>query len=173
MKQKAVVLIFALLVISNNLIAQKQLILENTKLNKTVVIESLDYVNIQYSGYLNQLEESKTNILDVTDSSLVFKNIKGTDYLTDRHEVLNSDITGFRKFWKFQPLVKPLTSVSVSIGSFYAFKEIEGVSEVDALIYASLAGVATNYILDFIFDEKIEYKIADGWNLRVGATVTQ
>ena len=51
-------------------------------------------------------------------------------------------------------------------------KEIEGVSEVDALIYASLAGIATNYLLDFIFDEKIEYQIADGWNLRVGATVT-
>jgi len=172
MKQKAVVLIFALLVISNNLFAQKQLILENTKLNETITFETTDHVKVQYNGYLNQLEESKTNLLSVTDSSLVFMNIKGTDYLTDRHEVLNSDITGFRKFWKYQPLVKPLTTLSVSIGSFYAFKEIEGVTETDALIYASLAGIATNYLLDFIFDEKIEYKIADGWNLRVGATVT-
>jgi len=172
MKQRVLVVIFALLLVSNYIVAQKQLIFENSKLNERIEFESKNYVKIQYNGYLNQLEESKAYILGVTDSSLVFQNTKGTDYLNDTHEVLNSDITGFRKFWKFQPLVKPLTTVSVSIGSYYAFKEIEGVSEVDALIYASLAGVATNYILNFIFDEKIEYQIADGWNLRVGATVT-
>lgn len=172
MKQKVTILFFSMIIITNYLSAQNQLVFENSELNETVQFEVKDYVKIQYNGYLNQIEESKTYIIDVTDSSLVFQNTKGTEYLTDRHEVLNSDITGFRKFWRYQPFVKPLTSVSVSIGSYYAFKEVNSISETEALIYASLAGIATNYLLDFIFDEKIEYKIADGWNLRVGATVT-
>ena len=168
MKEKVVILIFSLLIVSNFLIAQKQLVFENSKLTETIQFEAKDYVKIQYSGYLNQIEESKTYIVDVTDSSLVFINTKGTSYINDKYEVLNSDITGFRKFWKYQPFVKPVAVASVSIGTYYLLDGTNNYSETEVLLYASLAGVATNYIIGFIFDEDIQFKIADGWKLRVG-----
>ncbi|MCF6269970.1 MAG: hypothetical protein L3J41_09675 [Melioribacteraceae bacterium] len=169
MKSRRKILLIAVILFSNSVYSQKQLLFENTNMSKTVVVEARDYLNLQFNGYLNQTTELKSYIAEITDSSLVFKSNDGTYFTNKTYEVKNSDITGFRKLSLFQPYVKPLINVSVTLGSYLAFDASKKFSDTEVLLYTTVIGIATAYVVNLIFKDDIEFKIADGWKLRVNA----
>jgi hypothetical protein len=44
-------------------------------------------------------------------------------------------------------------------------------SEADLLLYSSLAGFAVTYAVDLLFPDDIQFKVADGWNIRFEPSV--
>ena len=98
--KKMIMIIFGLSLLYNSVLAQKELIFENPQTDEVYRFESTDYMKVQYYGYLNQPTEFQNNIMSITDSSVVFVNAKAKNHLCEKHEVLISDITGFRKIWK-------------------------------------------------------------------------
>ena len=158
--------------ISNLTIAQNKLLFENKTLNRTITIEAKNYLNLQFNGYLNQTTELKSYIVEVKDSSLVFKTIPNVGFTNKTYEIKNSDITGFRKLSVFQPFIKPTINISVTIGSYFLFDASNKFSDTEVILYTTAVGIAASYVVNLIFKDDIEFKIADGWNLRVGAFAT-
>jgi hypothetical protein len=172
MKFRVTIIFLVVFFISSLTIAQKQLLFENKTLNKTITIEAKDYLNLQFNGYLNQTTELKSYIAEVKDSSLVFTTSPNVGFTNKTYEVKNSDITGFRKLSIFQPYIKPAINISVTIGSYFVFDASNKFSDTEVILYTTVVGIATSYIVNLIFKDNIEFKIADGWNLRVGAFAT-
>ena len=116
---------------------------------------------------MNQSRETVNHIKSITDTSIVFS-LKGKKNLSDDREVRVSDITGFRKMWKFRPFIIPLTNLAVGIGTYFAISENDKLSDGEKLLYATGATVASSLILKFLFKDDIKFKISDGWTVRVG-----
>lgn len=156
-----------LMVLSATAAAQTRLIFENARSQETVVIESRDLVNIQFRGYLNQLQLTKSTVAAVTDGSLFLFNAN-KDLPAQPFEIKGEDITGFRRIPGIQPYIKPIGSLGASIGMFYLLESNAKITPAEQIIYTTLAGIAVNYLLDLLFPDDIKYQVADGWKVRFG-----
>ena len=169
---KLTILFFTIIFLSNTAFAQKQLLLENSRLNKRIIIEERDYLALQFSGYLNQSTILKSYIAEVKDSSLVFTTIAGVGFTDSTYEVKNLDIIGFRKLSKFQPYIKPAINISVTLASYFIFDASGKFTDTEVILYTTAVGVVTSYVVNLIFKDNIEFQIADGWNMRVTPFLT-
>ena len=172
MNFRIAILFLVMFLVSNLAFAQKQLLFENKTLNKTITIEAKDYLNLQFNGYLNQTTEIKSYVAEVKDSSLLFRTIPNVGFTGKTYEIKNSDITGFRKLSVFQPYIKPAINLSVTIGSYFVFDASNKFTDTEVILYTTVVGIATSYVVNLIFKDNIEFQISDGWNLRVGAFAT-
>jgi hypothetical protein len=144
--------------------SQSTLVFENAALQDTVRIEAKDYVNIEYKGYLNQVEQRKEYVNSVEASSIYMAASLKT--LPVGYEIKGSDITGFRRMSPIQPFIKPVTSIGVLLGTYFVLADNKSMSEADLLLYSSLAGIVITYAVDFLFPENIEHQVSYGWNVR-------
>jgi hypothetical protein len=159
------VLVVVLLSIQAN--GQSRLVFELAASHDSVVVESGDLVNIQYRGYLNQVQLNKSHVAAVANGSLFLLN-GGKDLPAQPFEIKGEDITGFRRMSPIQPFIKPLGSLAASIGMLYLLDSSDNISLGSQILYTTLAGIAVNYLLDLLFPDDIKYHMADGWKVRSG-----
>ncbi len=150
--------------------AQTTLVFENAQLQDTVRIEAKDYVNIEYKGYLNQPGQQMAFVKSVNASSIYLAASMKT-LPAEGYEIKASDITGFRRMSVIQPFIKPVTSLGVLLGTYFVLADNKSMSEADLLLYSSLAGFAVTYAVDLLFPDDIQFKVADGWNIRFEPSV--
>lgn len=150
--------------------AQTTLVFENAALQDTVRIEAKDYVNIEYKGYLDQPGQQMAFVKSVNASSIYLAASMKT-LPPDGYEIRASDITGFRRMPFIQPFIKPVTSLGVLLGTYFVLADNKSMSEADLLLYSSLAGFAVTYAVDLLFPDDIQFKVADGWNIRFEPSV--
>ena len=164
--------LFILCLLSQSaLFGQTKLIFENNQLNEKYEVENGDYLKILYVGYLDQPAEQKSYISYINDSSIIFKTTKSKDLLDDDIRVRLQDIQGFKKLWKWEPIARPIITLGTTIGSYYYF-DSDHFSSNEQLLYTTLVTVGTSLLLNFIFDDTIEYKMSDGWTFHLSTSGT-
>jgi hypothetical protein len=163
----SMILIVLSVLLGGRAAAQNRLVFEHAASHDSVVVESGDLVNIQYKGYLGQIQLNKNRVALVGPGSLFLMN-PGKDLPAQPFEIKGEDITGFRRMSPIQPFIKPLGSLAASIGMLYLLDAQDNISLGSQILYTTLAGIAVNYLLDLLFPDDIKYRMADGWSVRSG-----
>jgi hypothetical protein len=166
MQRKAILVAIAITLASALGFGQANVIFENPAAQQTVIVSSGDYVNLQFRGYLNQLQLNKSYVTAVSDSSL-FLSSSDKSLPAGSFEIRGSDLTGFRRMPAIQPFIKPLGSLAATLGMFFVLESNSKFSAGEQILYTSLAGVAVNLLLDLLFPENIAHYVADGWRVRI------
>jgi hypothetical protein len=166
MKKLFIVSAFLIFTLQTNMWAQKNLIFEHPASGEVVVVEDGDYLNLEYKGYLKQFQLFKSNVNSISDNSVFFIN-KESGLPNNVYEIKGEDITGFRRMWKYQPFIKPIASLGVTVGTYFILEDND-LSPGTQLLYSVASGIALNYLIDFLFPEDIKFHISDGWTVRFG-----
>jgi len=155
------------LTFSTLVFAQKVFIFENKAQNIEVEVEESDLLKLEYKGYLGQLSLYQSKVVDFNDSTIVFESINAESQAEKHFTVKTTDIVGFRKISKFGQLLKPLVNLGVTIGSYFIFDSSDKFNDTEKIVYSAGAGIAVNFLMEYLFKENIEFRIADGWEMRV------
>jgi hypothetical protein len=148
----------------NHAFTQNKLIVENKDLNEKYEIEDSDYIKILYSGYLNQIAEQKSHLKKIGDTTLLFNTTKSRDMIDDDINVRIEDIKGVKKLWKYELIARPVITLGTTLGSYFYFGSGDYSAD-EQYLYASLVGLGTSLLLNFIFDDTIEDKVSGGWTI--------
>lgn len=147
-------------------LSQQVMLFEHAKDQDTVVVETGDYVHLEFKGYLGQSQGRRNNVLSFTEHSVFVDNEGMLDGAT-QYEIKTGDITGFRRMPRIQPALKPLANLSVALTTYLVLDKDDRFSKNEVLLYSTVMGLVINYGIDLLFPDDIEFKIADGWNIRI------
>ena len=157
--------LIAFIMLQPNIYGQNKMIIENKDTNERIKIEPGDYVNIEYRGYMHQLQTYKTFVASISESSILSKN-SSTQIPNDNYIIKGNDITGFRKMFKLQPYLKPIVNLVLPIGTYFILANNTNLLAGEMSLYTTLESIGIKFLLDFILPENIEFHIADGWSIR-------
>lgn len=116
---------------------------------------------------MNQPRETMSYIQAITDTLVVFS-LRGKKNLSDDRVIRISDVTGFRKMWKFRPFIMPVTNLAVGVGTYLALRNNDNLSDGKKFTYSTGAALASSFLLKFLLKDDIKFKMSDGWTVRVG-----
>jgi len=128
-------------------------------------------LRVEYKGYLNQISQYKSLVHDFNESTIIFEPSVSGEHGDQPYVINNADITGFRKVSKFGALIIPLANLGVTIGSYFLFDSSPNFTDTEKILYSTALGIGSNYLLKLIFKDDIEFKIADGWKMKVNVSV--
>jgi len=158
MKKAIILLLIAFSAINY---AQRTLVFENDRLGRKTVVEISDLLQINYQGYLNQGSIHKSEVLGINDSTIIF---------ADNFMVKTKDVTGFNKLSKLTPIIKPLANLAITLGTYFIFEASDKFSSSEVILYSTGATIVANYLLNFLFKDGPEFRLSDGWKMRVSVS---
>lgn len=158
--------LFTLFLFTVPALSQHVMLLEHAKDQDTVVVETGDYLHFQFKGYLGQSQGRMNHVLGFGEHS-VFVDNEGMLDGAQQYEIKTSDITGFRRMPGIQPMLKPLANISVALTTYLVLDKDDKFTKTEVLLYSTAMGLVINYGIDLLFPDDIEFKIADGWNIRI------
>lgn len=151
---------------------QNVVVFVNKENSKSKTIEAGSHVLLLYTGYLSQEEIIHASILTVTDSSLIIVKNKNSPFEHQSalpFEIMLKDLLGFKKVTPGRTLLKALSKLTLGVGAALVFS---GMNKNGANFWASFGtsagiGAVGDIGIEFIFKDRIKYKLADGWQFRV------
>ncbi len=144
----------------------------NKDKSKSESIAATNSVLLLYKGYLGQEEVVYAMVDHVTDTSLFIvkkKNSLFEHQTNELYEVKLIDILGFKKVTQGRTLLKAMSKLTLGIGTALLFATLNnnGSGFWKAFAISAGTGALGDIGVEFIFREKIKYKISDGWNYKV------
>lgn len=156
-----------LLFLSASVFAQNAIKFTNSLTGEEVIIKEGDFAKFSYSGYLNQPEIVEKRIFRITPievhtAQMAFGQI---DPKTQR-SVLLSDITGFRRYFKYRPQLKTSLQLASTVGIILLYPKVidrDKLARTEDILLSLGVSIGVSLIIEAVFPKKIKNRMSQGW----------
>ena len=155
------------LLLSFPVFAQNALRFTHAATGEEVIIKEGDMAKFSYNGYLNQPEVVENRVYRITPIDVHLAQMAfGRVVPQTQRSVLLSDISGFRRYFKYRNQLKTGLQLASTVSVILLYPEIvdrDKLTRTEDILISLGVSLGVSLIIEALFPKKIKHRMSHGW----------